>query len=200
MQSYTAGAHRFQPVRSCDHLRIWRLQGRIAQIFRPPRRRPSSGTTSSTAFKFPIRYGSVIKQKLISFAIVDFPADRHKFDPEAKASTRQQVRLLTTALLKEVRASTSVGGGGRGRWSRRLKREARVERGAEGTLTEELGKPSERYAKGSPIPRVLSGLAWKAGRKASRRGKSRECNKAELPTRPSYIMRPRTIIRGRFFW
>jgi len=61
--------------------------------------------------------------------------------------------LLTTALLKEVRASTSVGGGGRERRN----------------ATEELGKPPKRYAKGSPIPRVRSGLDLKASRKAGRR-------------------------------
>jgi hypothetical protein len=38
--------------------------------------------------------------------------ERSTVDREAKAS-RQQVRLLTTALLEEVRASSSVGGGGR---------------------------------------------------------------------------------------
>ena len=36
----------------------------------------------------------------------------HKVEREAQASS-QQVRLLTTALLEEVRASSSVGGGGR---------------------------------------------------------------------------------------
>ncbi len=76
------------------------------------------------------------------------------FDPEVKAS-RQQVRLLTTALLEEVRASTSVGGGGREKAeptgnvrseSRRLERS--------GVVTK-LGTSSGRYAKGSPIPRAF---------------------------------------------
>ncbi len=50
---------------------------------------------------------------------------RTKVDPEAKAS-RQQVRLLTTALLKEIRVSTSVGGGGRERRNLEEMKPARV--------------------------------------------------------------------------
>ena len=79
--------------------------------------------------------------------------------------------MLTTALLEEVRASTSVGGGGR------EKAEPEVEAGsASGTWSrrdaaEELGKSPERYANGSPIPRVREGPDKNTGRKAS--GKKR---------------------------
>jgi hypothetical protein len=43
-------------------------------------------TTLSLGLKFAIHQATVIEQKLISFASVDFIADRHRFDTEAKAS------------------------------------------------------------------------------------------------------------------
>jgi hypothetical protein len=58
---------------------------------------------------------SVSKERVAAFL------DRNRLDLEAKASS-QQVRLLTTALLEEVRASSSVGGGGRKRWNLEGKR------------------------------------------------------------------------------
>ena len=52
---------------------------------------------------------------------------------------RQQVRLLTTALLKEIRVSTSVGGGGRERRSLGGKRPAKAGSGNSRDEADELG-------------------------------------------------------------
>lgn len=61
-----------------------------------------------------------------------------KFEREAKAS-RQQDYLLTTALLNEIRVSTSVGGGGRERWNPSGTEPAQAGKGNDWNAADELG-------------------------------------------------------------
>ncbi len=55
-----------------------------------------------------------MQQKFVAHEMLALMRRITRVSAEALAS-RQQVRLLTTALLNEIRVSTSVGGGGRER-------------------------------------------------------------------------------------
>jgi hypothetical protein len=68
--------------------------------------------------------------------------------------TRQQVRLLTSALLIGIRALTGVGGGGCERQNCLPKKRVKIRNGSRQNGLIELEKKSNRDAPGSPTLRV----------------------------------------------
>ena len=141
-------------------------------------------TTLTTKSNSPEIRHDALQQDFPVLLLLDGIFETGSLHREAKASAPTSSLVDKTALLKEIRVSTSVGGGGRERQSLEGKRPAKAGSGNSGDAADELGTRRSVTPKVARYQEHVGPALKRSAERRAKLGAGKGCDKAELPQRP----------------